>query len=288
MPHRCAVKLRGIYDSLKTAERNAADYLLAHPEAIAGRGIVEVARCARCSEATVVRLAQRLGYPGFPELKADFSRPATESPFHAILPGDAPEDVVRKVFANSVQALHDTRASLDLQAYTQAVDAMVGATQLAFFGLGNASSVAREAYQKFLRLGVTTFTAEDPDLQLILVNTQLARGDLVVAISYSGESQPILALARQAQARGVRVLALTNFPRSSLAKLADISLETAVFQEHLYGEVGSKRLAQLCVLESLYVSFMLRLGKRARRSLAASSRALDTNKTRVLTGPARP
>jgi DNA-binding MurR/RpiR family transcriptional regulator len=201
--------------------------------------------------------------------------------YRDIAPGDAPEQVARKVFSNSVQALQDTLEALDWDAYARAVEGLLRAQRLAFFGLGNAAVVAREAYHKFLRIGVPSYTADDPDLQLIIVNSQLQRGDMLIAVSYTGESKPLLAAARQARARGIAVLALTNFPRSSLARLADVTLLTAVFQEHVNGEIGSKRLAQLAVLESLYVNFLVREGNRLRRGLARVNQALGTNKYRT-------
>jgi DNA-binding MurR/RpiR family transcriptional regulator len=280
IPHRCLIKLKAIRPALKRAERRAADFLLSHPDEVADLGVVEFGRRAGCSEATVVRLAQRLGYPGFPELKRDFAAFEPLPTYGDITPDDSPETVARKVFANSVQALHDTLEALDWRAYQAAVEALTAAPRLAFIGLGNAAVVAREAYHKFLRLGVPCFTAEDPDLQLILVNNQLARGDVLVAISYTGESKPVLTVVRQARARGITVLALTNFPRSTLARLANVTLLTAVFQEHVNGEIGSKRLAQLAVLESLYVNYLLRAGPRFRRSLARVNQALGVNKLR--------
>lgn len=285
VPHRCLIKLKGLYHSLKRAERKAANYLLTSPGVIAESGVVEYARAAGCSEATVVRLAQKLGYEGYPELKAEFTRTNSAVAYKNIGPADSPQAVVRKVFSNSIQALNDTLESLDMAQYEAAVDCLVAARRMAFFGLGNAAVVAREVYQEFLRIGVPCYTAEDGDLQLIIVNAQLSQGDVVVAISYSGESRPILALAKQARARGIRVLAVTNFPRSTLAKLADIVLLTAVFQEHVNGEVGAKRLAQLCVLESLYVNYLLRQGAPARKSLALSTQALGANKTPIQSTP---
>ena len=280
VPHRCLVRLRGIYHSLKKAERKAADYLLAAPDAIHRAGVVEFSTEAGCSQATVVRLAQRLGYDGYPALRNAFAAPETEVPYRDIATADTPQVVLRKVFANSVQALQDTLAAIDATQYGKAVEALVAAKSLAFFGLGNAAVVAREAYHKFLRIGVPSHTAEDPDLQLIILSNQLDRGDVMVAVSYSGESKPILAASRAAQARGIRVLAITNFPRSSLAKLADLVLLTAVFQEHLNGEIGSQRLAQLAVLESLYVNYLLRCGTKARKALAAANVAIGLNKNR--------
>jgi DNA-binding MurR/RpiR family transcriptional regulator len=280
VPHRCLVRLRGIYPSLKRAERRAADHLLAAPESIQAGGVAEFASRAGCSQATVVRLAQRLGYDGYPAMRGDFAAGHSEVPYRDISTADQPEVVLRKVFANSIQALQDTLAALDSQHYRQAVSLLLKARSLAFFGLGNAAVVAREAYHKFLRIGVAVHTAEDPDLQLIILSSHLTRDDLLVAISYSGESKPIIAAARTAQARGIRVLVITNFPRSTLARLADGVLLTAVFQEHLNGEVGSQRLAQLAVLESLYVNYLLHKGASVRAALAAANATLGMNKNR--------
>lgn len=285
IPHRCLIKLKGVYRTLKSAERKAADHLLAVPDEVHDAGIVELAARAGCSEATVVRLARKLGYAGFPELKEDFARVGTEVPYRDIALSDAPDVVLKKVFENSIQALTDTLETLDMDQYGKAVEALLSAEKIALFGLGNAAVVAREAYQEFLRIGVPCYTAEDSDLQLIIVNSQLARGDALIAISYTGESKPIIEMARQAQERGVTVLAITNFPRSTLAKLADLVLVTAVFQEHVNGEIGSKRLAQLCVLESLYVNYLVRKGAKVRKNLFASNRALSANKTRNYVTP---
>jgi DNA-binding MurR/RpiR family transcriptional regulator len=280
VPHRCLVRLRGIYPSLKRAERRAADHLLAAPETIQVGGVAEFATRAGCSQATVVRLAQRLGYDGYPAMRGDFAAGNSEVPYRDISPTDRPEVVLRKVFANSIQALQDTLAAIDSRQYRRAVNLLLQARSLAFFGLGNAAVVAREAYHKFLRIGIAVHTAEDPDLQLIILSSHLTRDDLLVAISYSGESKPIIAAARTAQARAIRVLAITNFPRSTLARLAEGVLLTAVFQEHLYGEFGSQRLAQLAVLESLYVNYLLHKGARVRTALAAANATLGMNKNR--------
>ena len=280
VPHRCLIRLRGIYHSLKKAERKAADYLLAAPEAIHDSGVADISSKAGCSEATVVRLAQRLGYEGFPELRKDFALLKTEVPYRDIDLEDNPETVLRKVFQNSVQGLQDTLAAIDLVQFNKAAAALKAARSLAFFGLGNAAVVAQEAYRKFIRIGVPCHTAEDPDLQLIILTNHLTQGDLLVAFSYSGESKPILTAVHEAKVRGIQVLAVTNFPRSSLAKTADLVLRTAVFHEHVNGEIGSERMAQLAILESLYVNYLLRSGPSVRNALMAANKVVGTNKIR--------
>jgi DNA-binding MurR/RpiR family transcriptional regulator len=278
VPHRCLVRLRGIFNSLKKAERKAAEYLMASPDSIQKMGVVEFASHAHCSQATVVRLAKRLGYEGFPDMRMDFASADASVPYRDIAMQDDPETVLQKVFTNAIQALNDTLAAIDTSQYNRAVESMLAARSMAFLGLGNAAVVAREAYHKFLRVGVSCHTAEDIDLQLIILSAHLQKKDVLIAISHSGESKPIIATSRVAKKKGVSVIAITNFPRSTLAKLADIVLLTAVFQEHLNGEVASQRLAQLAVLESLFVNYLLHKGSGVRKSLSEVNETLSLNK----------
>jgi len=281
VPHLCEVRLKSVYDALKRAERRAADYVRSHPARIRSWSIVQVARGAGCSEATLVRLARRLGYKGYAALKSDF-RAATGPPDPLLEYGDITAQdgflaVAEKVFAASIQSLTDTLSVLDGPRYEAAVEALVGARRIVFCGLGDAAVVALSAAQKFSRLDTDCRASADPDLQLIYCS-HLSAGDVVVAVSHSGRSRPVLDSAREAARRGALVIGITNVPYSPLAKAAQIVLLTADFSEHITGEVISKRVSELCILESLYVNYLLHKGQRSRRALAQSNRAVGVNK----------
>ena len=60
--YQCLLRIQSVYDSLKSAERRAVDFLMTDPEFLAKNSIVEVAVRAGCSEATLVRLSYRMGF----------------------------------------------------------------------------------------------------------------------------------------------------------------------------------------------------------------------------------
>jgi arabinose-5-phosphate isomerase len=60
---------------------------------------------------------------------------------------------------------------------------------------------------------------------------QVVRGDVVVAISNSGETPELIAAAGAVKALGAQLVAVTGAPRSSLAKLAAVVLDAGVAQE---------------------------------------------------------
>ncbi|UCF06327.1 MAG: MurR/RpiR family transcriptional regulator [bacterium] len=257
IPRNCVLQLLAVYDNLKSAERKAADFILADPERISGLGIVEFATDAGCSEATVVRLSRRLGYEGYPELKREFESYLSGDRMYEydnIARSDPPVVVLKKVFESSVTAIQDTLQVIDPAMFQKAADAMITAGRLMFCGVGDAAAVAMEAYQRFIRIGQTCFFSLDPDAQLIMAN-QMDPGDVIVAISHSGRSRSVVDAVKAATDRGALAVAITNFPVSPLTKKSDIVLQTAVFSKTTTGEVMAKRLTALCIIESLYINF---------------------------------
>lgn len=280
IPHRCALKLQAVYEGLSKAERRAADYLLAHPEGIHDLSIVDFAARAGCSEATIVRLSKHIGYEGYPELKAEF-RPRQDGEdlfeYKGLRSDDGPGDVMRKIFGAAAQAISDTASTIDPAAYNGALEALCRARSVMFCGIGNAAVVAQEAYFRWLRIGFPSSFAADPDIQLVLAS-QLGPKDVFVAVSHSGQTRSLLDVAKEARKAGATVVAITNFPSSELAHVAKYVLQTAVFTAYVSGEIMSKRVAELCIVESLFVSFLLRRKSRYTARLSTSNEVLKVNK----------
>jgi arabinose-5-phosphate isomerase len=60
---------------------------------------------------------------------------------------------------------------------------------------------------------------------------QVVRGDVVIAISNSGETAELIAAVGAVKALGAEVVAITGAPRSMLAKLAAVVLDAGVAHE---------------------------------------------------------
>ncbi len=280
IPHSCLVKLQAIYDSLKTAEKKAADLLLEKPEFFSAATIVEAAEAAGCSEATLVRLARKLGYGGYPELKAHLTRKKDENPtvlYAGITDDDDYDSVTEKVFQASIQALKDTLNIIHKTEYKKAVEAIAGAGRIVLCGVGDAANVAFSGFQKFIRVGAVVHASADPDIQLIAAS-HLSRGDVILAISHSGKTKSVVDVVKYSKVTGATVICITNYPVSPLAKNSDIVLLTAAFTEHVKGEVMSKRVAELCLLESLFVNVLLKKKDQFIDGLQRSNNALEVNK----------
>ncbi len=86
----------------------------------------------------------------------------------------------------------------------------------------NAGMVGAEIFRRLLRMPTSVEYAHE----MRYADPLVSEGDLVIAISQSGETADTLAAARLAKERGARLLALTNVVGSTLARQADDILYT--------------------------------------------------------------
>lgn len=280
IPYKFALNIQAVYNNLKTAEKKAANYFLSYPKIIANLTIEECAKNAGCSEATIVRLSKRFGYKGFPQLKKDFSKTRPDSEYlqyGEIKKTDDPFQVLNKVFESSMAAIKDTLKIIDKKEFEEALKALLNAKRIMFCGVGDAALVAMEAYQRFTRIGVHCFTHTDPDL-LLVQTLQLHQGDVLIAVSYSGRSRTAVETAKSAKAAGATVIAITNYPISPLTKKSDIILQTAAFSKYSNGEIISKRVTELLIIESLHTNFILKRSPDSIDMLKRSDEVIVNNK----------
>lgn len=284
LPAQLLLNMRAIYGQLKRAEKSAADLIMSDPAGLAGMTIAEAARTCGVSQPTFVRISRRLGFEGFAQLK-EALRGAQSGAGDARLPSDLyqhvdssddPYAIATQIIRASIQSMEDLMCVLDKDQFNGAVQALLGARRIGFYGVGDAAIVAQSACHKFNRIGALCDTANDPDVQLVQAS-QLGKGDVCVLISHSGRSRTTVAAARRARDMGATVMSITNYPYSPLARLSDFVLTTASFMEHS-GEVITKRISELVLVESLFISVLLHGGEQYRAALARSNDALVENK----------
>tara|TARA_Y100000588_G_scaffold380634_1_gene464857 strand:+ start:2170 stop:3156 length:987 start_codon:yes stop_codon:yes gene_type:complete len=144
-----------------------------------------------------------------------------------------PLAAARKVFDIELAGLRAVRAQLD-GAFVAAVEALCDALsqrgKLVVVGIGKSGNIGQKIVATFNSTGATavlldTTNALHGDLGI------LDDGDVVLALSYSGESEELLNLIGALKKFPVRIIAMTGAPRSALARLADIVLNARVPQE---------------------------------------------------------
>jgi DNA-binding MurR/RpiR family transcriptional regulator len=276
------VEMRSALPNLRPAERRVVEALLKEPERLAAQPISAVAREGQTSEATVSRLARSLGYAGYPEFRLALAQAMTlelagaESqgvPPGDISPDDTLADIVAKIAYNESRAVEETARGLDLEQLGAAVDAVVAARRVDIYGIGASGFVAEDLHQKLHRIGLTAFVWREGHSAMTSA-ANLSPEDVVIGISHSGATVDTVDAVSTAIARGTRSIVISNFPASPLADLADIVLLTAARETTLRSGATSSRIAQLAVIDFLFVGV-------ASRSFDSSVEAIERTRLAV-------
>lgn len=252
--------------------RLVAEAVLKSPERAQSMTITELASAAGVGESTVSRFVRELGVDGYKSLllglaEATFiskaatqeQSSATDVVYEGVNRGDSPEDIVGKVERSSIQSLRRTGQRQDIDAIQRAVDMIDAANTLVFCCMGSSSIAAEEAVMRFTRAGKKCMLYRDTTIQVMLA-TILAPGDLLIGISDSGQSTPIIEALHLAQQRGAATLAITGTEGSPLLEHADTALFTATVPSggELYGESVTSKWGQLLVIDILYAAYATR------------------------------
>jgi RpiR family carbohydrate utilization transcriptional regulator len=262
-------------DSLTRAERKVAEWVVSHPRQTIDGSVADLAAAAGISEPTVIRFCRSMGLAGFPALKIRLTEALSQpgSFLHRdVNANDSIDDAVIKVIDGSIQALMDIRTLVSSMPFEAAVSALSSARQLVFIGVGASGYVARDACQKFFRLGVPCTVATDTPT--ILQATAIATDkDAYIVTSHTGRWPEVARGAQAARRHGAEVIALTD-PGSLLAHAASTVFECHAREDTSVYTPMSSRLAQLAILDALHVALALKLGSTADVMLRRSKQAL--------------
>ena len=215
-------KIRRIYPQLTRSQRRLADFVATSYRQAAFMTASRLAKTLAINEATVIRFAQRLGYPGFPQLIQDvqavvrdelggMSEAAVASrqdPFLALLDSE-------------VESLRRTVTHISPDIAREAVAALVGAQHIYVLGQGLAASLAQLFSLSLRTLGISSENPPADPLSLSIMLSEVDQRFAVVGISVGMESQETANALEFATQRGARTLALTGSPLSPCAQAAE-------------------------------------------------------------------
>jgi len=244
-------------EQLPASERKIAEYILEYPYEVVNCKVNELAEKTNSSGAAVIRLCKSLGLNGFQDLKVriagDLGKPE-EPGYRDIERDETAEMIVQKTLNNSIQSLRDSSEVINYEELKKAVDVLLKAKNVHFFGIGASSIIAVDAQQKLLRINKSATAFSDAHLVATLI-ANAEPDDVVFTISFSGETLEVIEVTRLAKEQGIQTISLTKYGPSSVAALADINLYTSYSKEAPFRSAAtSSRLAQLFMIDILFLS----------------------------------
>ncbi len=251
-------RLRGYHPSLSPSEKKVADFILENFESVIRMPLAEVAQRSGVSDATAIRLCRSLGYTGFLDFKIALTRAIPSSPrliHDDVEEDDTPHTVARKVFQGSIQALQDTLAVLDREAFERALTLLAAAEHILIVGVGTSGPMAHELFNRLFRLRLNCRVETDSYLQ-VMQAALLTERDVLVVISQTGGSSDPVRTAAEARIHRCPVICITGNAISPLSELADVVLLSVSHETR--PETIASRVAQHVLIQALYVGLAMR------------------------------
>jgi DNA-binding MurR/RpiR family transcriptional regulator len=278
------VRIRAVAPSLHPAQRRVAEAVLRDPAGTAELPIGRLAQQCATSAATVMRFCRSAGLQGYPELRLALAREtgresAGDGPVLSpdIGHDDSLADIVAKIAFNDAAAVQDTAATLDLDALAAAVEAVATARRIDVYGIGASGFAGQDLHQKLHRIGLLAFAWPDPHAALTSA-ALLDAGCVAIGISHTGSTVDTVDALRVARESGARTIAITNFVPSPLTEHADLVLATAARETTFRSGAMASRIAQLAVIDCLFVAVAQRSYDRTMSALGRTYRAVRSRR----------
>jgi DNA-binding MurR/RpiR family transcriptional regulator len=278
--------LRGALAGLPPSERRIAEYVIANPAVVVDQTITELAVSCSTSTATVVRFCRNAGFAGYREFRhalvssvgrdeVSLSRFGVSD--SDIDPGDSTRDVIAKLAFHEARSIEATADGLDAEALDRIAAAVVAAPRIDVYGVASSGLAAADLHHKLHRMGLTSYFWSDIHLALMSAAV-LNPGCIAIGFSHSGltvETADCLTAARKA---GAVTALVTNSRNSPMAGSVDHVLVTST-SETLYrpGNMSS-RIAQLAVVDFLFVRIAQRLYGSSEPTLQSTYDAVQTHR----------
>ncbi|MGB4590297.1 MAG: MurR/RpiR family transcriptional regulator [Clostridiaceae bacterium] len=267
-----------MYNSFTNTEKKLADYILKNKAQVMYMSITDLADKANVADSSVFRFCKAMKFGGYQEFKIALAQSLNKdnSEHHVdteILIEDSMSAMAEKVKQTNISALDETYNLLNYNEVSLAVDAMIKAEKVRFFGVGSSLITAMEGQNKFLRIMSKAECAVDAHLQSMSA-ALMSNREVAIVISYSGQTKDSIDVAKRAKEAGAMVICITRFIKSPLTHYADITLLCGAHEGPLQGGSLSAKISQLYLLDIIYFEYFRRTFELSKANKEKTSRAV--------------
>ncbi len=202
------------YTGLPENQRKVADFLVQNIREAPFLSVVEIEDRSGASKATVVRLAQSLGFSGFLEMRGKLIQGVQSqmriTEMFPLLAGTSREETLTAVADQDVRNINQTINQLDRKVFRDVARMILNAPRVYTLGLGISSLMARILAYSLSQVAIRS-TSLAHDYETFIEQIHLFdRSDLIIAFSFPPYSKETIEVVRAAAGRKTRIVAVTD------------------------------------------------------------------------------
>lgn len=229
-------KIRAAYDTLSPSFKLLAEFILDNTYEAAFLNASQLAKRLRVDPATVVRFAQRMAYPGYPELldeirtevQGDLARYALTPNFTA-----EPASVVVAAIRREINNLELMERSINPNDINRLTEAMLNAHRIILVAEGVSRELASVFAHRLIALGLPALEINVDPGSVAGALKSVGASEVVIGIAADPVCQDVahvLTLARQRSALTVSISGAMSWPASIEAEMVLASQNDTAIQ----------------------------------------------------------
>lgn len=245
-----------LYDQLFDAEKKIAKFILNNPKKVVDMTVSELAEISDVSIASVSRFCRKVGLKGFAQLKISLAQELVDTHKSGEISNDISVDNIpqslQNILANKITELKQTVNLINTDEFREILEGIRDASRVQVIAVGNTIPVAIDATFKFNELGIPTTAGTIWETQLSYSFT-LGKGDVLIAISNSGESDKVLEAVKIANNNKAMTIGITNSPHSAIGEEVQYHITTATREKLFLDEFCFSRVSASTVIEIIFL-----------------------------------
>lgn len=218
-------------------QKKIAQFLIDHPEEIAFSSIDIIADKLNVGKATIVRLAQALGYKGFLELKTELSVKLRDNlsatkRFKAAMESEPlTTDFITTIANGEIENIRATIEKLDRTSFNVAVDMCVKAQRIYTLGAGISQYLSQLTayFLNRITLKASSFTNGGFSFHEQVLST--TKDDVIITFSLPPYTIATIEAAEMAKSKNIGIISFTDKLVAPIAEYSDVVFP--VFTENI-------------------------------------------------------
>ncbi|UNT95575.1 MurR/RpiR family transcriptional regulator [Allobaculum mucilyticum] len=223
------------YDGLNETEKEMASFLVSHTEDLCALSINDMAKMLQSSRSSVLRLAQKLGYRGYSQMKYEMQQALDAREV-------IPQDLVDQ-YRYDVLRTFDMCAQVNYMPLLKAIDS---SNRLIIYATGFVQNNYSKQFSSELFLYGKPNHLISGETNFEIIARTLTPDDLVIIVSLSGETPHLRNIVNLLNIRKVPICSVTMLSKNFLSDRSQYSLHYEVSPLPLQAE-GAQSMNALSV-----------------------------------------
>lgn len=217
--------IRNSYDQFAPGYRRIADYLLNHYQDAAFMTAAELGRQARVDTALVVRFAQRLGYPGFPELITDVQEDVKRdlrAVYEPPVGDDSPSQIMRRDLMQDRNNLDYMLLHYDAATVERVITELTRARRI--YAVGEGGYWVEAFVMRLVLLGFPAHMLPNEIMGQAAMTAESRKGDVFIGVTMTALSLTVAVTLKAAREAGAFTVGVVGSLSNPLASAVDAVL----------------------------------------------------------------